>query len=145
VTYAPTDEWVTQQLREATLWEKRPKYLIRDRDKKYGPSFSALLKATGIRDIKTPKRSPRANAVCERFMGSLKRECLDYMLILNCHQAHRLVREYVEYYNQARPLLTLSLTSFSIKKCWPFRLTKFSLSFPTLAWLLFYPKRPSNW
>jgi transposase InsO family protein len=103
VTYAPTDEWVTQQVREATPWGKHPKYLIRDRDKKYGPSFSALLKATGIKAIKTPKRSPRANAVCERFMGSLKRECLDYMLILNCHQARRLVREYVAYYNQARP------------------------------------------
>ena len=79
------------------------KYLIRDRDKKYGPSFSNLLKATSIKAIKTPKRSPRANAVCERFMGSLKRKCLDYMLILHCHQAHRLVREYVAYYNQVRP------------------------------------------
>ena len=103
VTYSPTDEWVTQQLREATAWGKHPKYLIRDRDKKYGPSFSALLKTTGIKAVKTPKRSPRANAICERFMGSLKRECLDYMLILHCHQAHCLVREYVAYYNQARP------------------------------------------
>jgi putative transposase len=103
VTYAPTDEWVTQQLREATPWGKRPKYLIRDRDKKYGPLFSSLLKATGIKAIKTPKRPPRANAVCERFIGSLKRECLDYMLILHCLQLHRLVREYVAYYNQARP------------------------------------------
>jgi transposase InsO family protein len=103
VTYAPTDEWVTQQLREATAWGQRPNYLIRDRDNKYGSRFSALLKATGINNIKTPKRSPHANAVCERFIGSLKRECLDYMLILHCPQAHCLVREYVDYYNQARP------------------------------------------
>jgi transposase InsO family protein len=75
VTYAPTDQWVTQQLREGASWGKRPKSPIRDRDKKYGPLFSSLLKA-----IKTPKRSPRANAICERFNGSLKRECLDYML-----------------------------------------------------------------
>jgi len=103
VTRSPSDDWVAQQLREATPWGQRPKYLIRDRDDKYGSHFSALLKATGIKAIKTPKRSPRTNAVCERFIGSLKRECLDYMLILHCLQLHRLVREYVAYYNQARP------------------------------------------
>jgi len=103
VTRTPSDDWVAQQLREATSWGQGPKYLIRDRDDKYGSHFTALLKATGIKAIKTPKRSPRANSICERFIGSLKRECLDHMLVLHRHQLHRLVREYVAYYNQARP------------------------------------------
>ena len=103
VTRSPTDEWVTQQLREATPWNQHPKYLIHDRDKKFGPLFSRLIEHTGIKPIKTPKRAPRANAICERFIGSLKRDCLDYMLALNCLQLHRIVRQYVDYYNQARP------------------------------------------
>jgi putative transposase len=103
VTYAPTDEWVTQQLREATAWGQRPKYLIHDRDKKYGPLFSSLLKHTGVVPLLTPPQTPQANGICERFIGSLKWECLDYMLILHCRQLHRLVQEYVAYYNQARP------------------------------------------
>jgi transposase InsO family protein len=103
VTYAPTDEWVTQQLREATPWGKRPKYLIHDRDKKYGPLFFNLIEHTGIQPLLIPVRTPQTNGICERFIGSLKWECLDYMLILHCRQAHRLVGEYVEYYNQARP------------------------------------------
>jgi transposase InsO family protein len=77
--------------------------LIRDRDDKYGSLFSDLLKAIGIKLVKTPKQAPRANAFCERFIGSLKRECLDYMFALNCLQLHRFVREYVDYYNRARP------------------------------------------
>jgi putative transposase len=103
VTRSPSDEWVTQQLREATPWDRRPKYLIHDRDKKFGPLFSSLLEHTGIDPVLTPIRTPQANGICERFIGSLKWECLDYMLILQDHQLHRLVREYVEYYNQARP------------------------------------------
>jgi putative transposase len=65
--------------------------------------FSSLLEHTGIDPVLTPIRTPQANGICERFIGSLKWECLDYMLILQDHQLNRLVREYVEYYNQARP------------------------------------------
>lgn len=103
VTRSPSDEWTRQQLREATPWGQGPKYLIRDRDKKYGPLFSRLCRQRGIRELKTPVRVPRANAVCERFIGSLRRECLDYRLVLNCTQLHWVVREYVNYYNSARP------------------------------------------
>lgn len=60
--------------------EKKPKYLIRDRDNKYGPLFSRLAASSNIKELKTPIKAPRANAICERFIGSLKRECLDYML-----------------------------------------------------------------
>lgn len=72
VTTHPTDEWTAQQLREATPWGQKPKYLIRDNDKKYGSKFKALLDAFGIEDKNTPVKAPRANGLCERYIGSLK-------------------------------------------------------------------------
>ena len=69
VTRFPTDEWTAQQLREATAWGRGPKYLIRDRDRKYGTHFSAVAVGSGIKELKTPYRSPQANGMCERFMG----------------------------------------------------------------------------
>jgi putative transposase len=108
VTRSPTDTWTAQQLREATPWGKGPKYLIRDRDNKYGPLFLNVARSTGIQVLKTPVRAPQADgskirAVCERFIGSLKRECLDCMLILRSYQLHRTVQEYVDTYNRSRP------------------------------------------
>jgi transposase InsO family protein len=103
VTRSPTDDWTAQQLREATPWGKGPKYLIRDRDNKYGPLFLSVAKGTGIKLLKTPVRAPKANAICERFIGSLKRECLDHMFILHSYQLHRIVWAYVQYYNHSRP------------------------------------------
>jgi putative transposase len=102
-TRSPSDDWTAQQLREATPWGKGPKYLIRDRDDKYGPLFSNVAQSTGIKVLKTPVRAPKANAVCERFIGSLRRECLDHMLIVHSRQLHPVVREYVDYYNHSRP------------------------------------------
>jgi len=103
VTRSPTDDWTAQQLREATPWGKGLKYLIRDRDSKYGPLFLNVAKGTGIKVLKTPVRAPQANAICERFIGSLKRECLDHMFTLHSYQLHRIVRAYVNYYNHSRP------------------------------------------
>jgi transposase InsO family protein len=74
VTRHPTDAWVAQQLREATPWRKRPKYLIRDNDKKYGKQFSDAARNSGIKEVKTSFEAPRANAICERFIGSMRRE-----------------------------------------------------------------------
>jgi putative transposase len=101
VTSFPTDEWVAQQLREATPWGEGPKYLIRDRDSKYGEQFAAV--ASGIEILKTPVRAPRGNSYCERLIGSLRRECLDHMLILDHRQLDRIVQEYRYYYNHSRP------------------------------------------
>lgn len=103
VTTSPTDEWAAQQLREATAWGQGPKYLIRDNDSKFGRQFSLVAEATNIKQMTTPFQAPRANALCERFIGTLKRECLDYCLILHTHQLHRVVNEFVAYYNQQRP------------------------------------------
>jgi transposase InsO family protein len=83
VTLNPTDEWAAQQLREATPWDNQPKYLIRDNDNKFGTKFSAVAKSSGIEELKTPFQAPKANAHCERLIGSMKRECLDHFLIFN--------------------------------------------------------------
>ena len=71
VTKFPTDEWTAQQLREATPWRRGPKYLIRDRDCKYAARFSTVAVSSGIQELKTPYRTPRADGICEGFMGSL--------------------------------------------------------------------------
>ena len=103
VTTSPTDDWTAQQLREVTAWGHKPKYLIRDNNNKFGKRFSAVVEATHIKELKTPFQAPKANAICERFMGSLKREALDFHFILHPYQLQRIVNEYVAYYNQSRP------------------------------------------
>ena len=80
-----------------------PKYLIRDNDGKFGSNFKTLFQSSGIKDINTPVRAPRVNAICERFIGSLKRECLDSHLILQQQQLQRIVKKYVSYYVNKRP------------------------------------------
>ena len=103
VTDHPTDEWITQQIRDATPFEEKPKYLICDNDKKYGPMFERVAQASGIEVIHTPYEAPRANAICERFVGSLRRECLDHMLVIGERQLIRVLKGYVSYFNPARP------------------------------------------
>ena len=103
VTRHPTDAWVAQQLREATPFEQRPQYLIRDNDRKYGPTFARVAAGSRITVLRTPVRAPRANATCERFLGSVRRECLDHVLVLGEAHLRRVLREYVAYFNTARP------------------------------------------
>jgi putative transposase len=103
VTRHPTDAWVAQQLREATPFGERPRYLVRDRDSKYGPAFDRVATASGITQLRTAYRAPRQNATCERFLGSARRECLDHVLVLGEGHLRRVLREYVAYYNRDRP------------------------------------------
>jgi transposase InsO family protein len=103
VTRHPTDEWVTQQLREATPYGERPRFLLRDNDAKYGARFAQVAEASGITIVRTPIRAPRANAIAERFLRSVRRECLDHLLLLGEAHLRRALREYVAYFNQARP------------------------------------------
>ena len=103
VTSHPTDAWIAQQLREATPFGLAPRFLIRDRDSKFSDGFTQVAKASSIEVLKTPYRAPKANAVCERFLGSVRRECLDHILLVGDRQLHRVIKEYVEYFNRARP------------------------------------------
>ncbi len=103
VTRSPTDAWTAQQLREATPYGQIPRYLIRDHDGKFGPCFARVAATSGIKVLKTPYHAPQANAICERFLGSVRRECLDHVLIFHEKQLHRVLRAYVEYFTRARP------------------------------------------
>ncbi len=103
VTHSPTDTWVAQQLREATAYGQAPTYLIHDNDRKFGPCFARVAATSSIKLLKTPYHAPRANAICERFLGSVRRECLDHLFIFQEKQLHRVLHAYVQYFNQARP------------------------------------------
>ncbi|CAA9557829.1 MAG: Mobile element protein [uncultured Thermomicrobiales bacterium] len=103
VTRHPTDAWVAQQLRVATPFDQQPTYLIRDNDSKYGPAFARVAAASGIAELRTAYRAPRQNAACERFLGSVRRECLDHVLVLGEAHLGRILREYARYFNRDRP------------------------------------------
>ena len=103
VTRSPTDAWVAQQLREATPYGQTPKYLLRDNDNKFGSYFARVAATSGIEILRTPYHAPRANATCERFLRSVRQECLDHLLIFHERQLQRVLNAYVAYFNQARP------------------------------------------
>ena len=103
VTRTPTDPWVAQQLREATPYGQAPKYLIIDNDRKFGPCFARVAATSAIEMLRTPYHAPRANAICERFLRSVRQECLDHLFILHEMQLQRVLNGYVDYFNRARP------------------------------------------
>jgi putative transposase len=90
-------------LREATPYGQAPKYLICDNDRKFGPCFARVAATSAIEILNTPYHAPRANAICERFLRSVRQECLDHLLILHEKQLHRVLGAYVQYFNRARP------------------------------------------
>ena len=100
---AEATAWLAQQIREATPFGEGPRFLICDNDGKYSSWFDHAVDGAGITLIHTPPYAPRANAMCERFMGSVRRELLDHILILSEGHARRLAKEYVQYFNYARP------------------------------------------
>jgi transposase InsO family protein len=103
VTRSPGDSWVAQQLRNATPYGEGPRFLLRDRDAKFGALFDRVAAGIGTRILRTPVRAPRANAICERFLGSVRRECLDHVLILDDRHLERVLAEYKRYFNAERP------------------------------------------
>jgi putative transposase len=103
VTRSPTDLWVAQHLREATPFGQAPKYLICDNDGKFGSCFARVATTSAFEILKTPYHAKRPNAICERFLRSVRQECLDHLLILHEKQLQRVLNAYVAYFNQARP------------------------------------------
>ena len=108
VTDAPTAQWTAQQLVEAFPWEPAPGYLLRDRDAVYGVVFSRRAQALGIREVKTAPRSPWQNPYVERLIGTLRRECLGHVVVVNEVHLHRLLHAYLAYYHGARTHLSLA-------------------------------------
>ena len=110
-TANPTGAWVTQQARNLGLdfSGQGVRLLIRDRDSKYSRPFDEVFHSEGIRIVKTPVRAPKANAIAERFVRSVRAECLDWLLIFNRRHLERVLRIYVDHYNTQRPLRAVGL------------------------------------
>ena len=107
VTRHPTAEWLARQITEALPWTSAPAHLVRDNDRAYGHVFTARVRAMGIRDRSISLGSPWQNGCAERLIGTLRRECLDRMLIFGAPHLRRILSAYAGYYNQARTHLAL--------------------------------------
>jgi transposase InsO family protein len=108
-TAHPTAGWVWRQLIEATPWDRKPRYLIHDRDRVWGADFSPRLARLGIKSLRTPIQAPRANSVGERWVRTIRRECLDHLIPLSERHLRRILAEFVDYYNHDRPHRSLGL------------------------------------
>jgi len=107
VTEHPTAAWLSLQLTEAFPWDTAPRHLLRDRDASYGSDFRSRVEAMGITEVVTAPRSPWQNAYVERVIGSIRRECLDHVVIFNERHLRRVLSSYVEYYRRTRTHLAL--------------------------------------
>jgi putative transposase len=110
-TANPTGAWIAQHARNLGLdfSDQAVRFLIRDRDSKYSGPCDEVFRSEGIRIVKTPVRAPKANAIAERFVRTVRAECLDWLLILNCRHLERVLRVYVDHYNRERPHRSLEL------------------------------------
>ncbi len=109
VTEHPTAQWTAQQLVEAFPWDTAPKYLLRDRDAVYGDWFQRRVRSLGIEQVLTAPRSPWQNAYAERLIGSIRRECLDHVIVLSEGHLRRLLATYFHYYHRWRTHLSLDM------------------------------------
>ena len=107
VTAYPTAEWSIQQLREAFPWDTAPRYLMRDRDRIFGKEFVDQIKVMGIKQILSAPRSPWQRAYVERVIGTIRRECLDHVIVFNERSLYRHLRDFLDYYHQTRTHLGL--------------------------------------
>jgi len=107
VTSHPTAEWTANQITEACGWEQVPRYLIRDRDRAYGQVFIRRLRSMGIRDRPTSPRSPWQNGYAERLIGSIRRECIDHIVVVGERHLRHVLLSYMNYYNETRTHLSL--------------------------------------
>jgi transposase InsO family protein len=103
VTSHPTTDWVLQQLRQALPQVHPYRFLIHDRDSIFSAAFRHALAGFGVKSVRTPRKTPTANAHCERLVGSIRRECLDYVIALDEGHLQRILREWMRHYNLGRP------------------------------------------
>jgi transposase InsO family protein len=107
VTENPTQDWLARQMTEAFPWDTAPRYLLRDRDASYGQTFRDRVEAMGIEEVVTAPQSPWQNPFVERIIGSIRRECLDHVIVFDeCH-LRRVLSSYFQYYHKSRTHLSL--------------------------------------
>ena len=111
VTTNPYAEWTAQQIINAFPYEEVPRFLVRDRDGIYGDYFTKRVESTGIEEVPIAPRSPWQNPYCERVIGSIRRECLDHVIVLNEDHLRRILTDYFDYYHHSRPHLSLDRNS----------------------------------
>ena len=109
ITEHPTAQWTAQQIVEAFPWETAPRYLLRDRDAIYSVTFQRRIKNLGIEEVKIAPRSPWQNPYCERLIGSIRREVLDHVIVLNDQHLRRVLTAYLSYYHRSRTHLSLAM------------------------------------
>jgi transposase InsO family protein len=107
VTQHPTAAWLSRQVTEGFPWDTAPRYLLRDRDASYGVEFRKRVEAMDITEVITAPRSPWQNSYVERVIGSIRRECLDYLVIVNARHLRRVLLWYLDYYHRTRTHLSL--------------------------------------
>jgi putative transposase len=108
VTHNPTQVWLANQLTQAFPWDTAPRYLLRDRDASYGPGFRDRARVMGIKEVVTAPRSPWQNPYVERLIGSIRRECLDHIIIFNEHHLRAVLSRYFQYHHKTRTHLSLN-------------------------------------
>jgi transposase InsO family protein len=111
VTDTPTTAWTAQPIVEAFPWDAAPRSWLRDRDGLYGVGVSGRVHSLGIREVKTAPQSPWQTPYGERLMGTLRRDCLDHMVVLDETHRRRLRRDYLAYYHRVRTHLSLAKDS----------------------------------
>jgi transposase InsO family protein len=109
ITEHPTAQWTAQQIVEAFPWNTPPRYLLRDRDAIYGTAFQNRVHNLGIKEVKIAPQSPWQNPYCERVIGSIRRDVLDHVIVLNEWHVRRILRTYVDYYHHWRTHLSLEM------------------------------------
>jgi len=109
VTEHPSATWTAQQVVEAFPWDEAPRYLLRDRDKVYGEAFKTRIKNMGVKEVLSAPRSPWQNPFVERVIGSIRRECLDDVIVLNERHLKRMLKDYFDYYHGWRTHLSLDM------------------------------------
>ncbi len=119
VTEHPTADWTAQQIVEAFPDDTSPRFLIRDRDRIYGAFFCERVEHMGIEEIVTARRSPWQNPYVERLIGSIRRECLDHVIVINERHLRRILRSYFAYYHKSRTHLSLDRNSPLARKVDP--------------------------
>ena len=107
MTEHPTAQWAAQQLVEAYPERVSVRYLLRDRDRIYGDYFQQRVRGLGLKEVLSAPRSPWQNAYVERLIGSIRRECLDHVMVVNEHHLRRILRSYFRYYHRARTHLSM--------------------------------------